>query len=224
MMNRFCFLIFGAIAFAVPAASAGDAKKESAPPARAGFITKDAVVVSRPSRDGVPAQFRVSSDLRTVAVEVKTDKTAYTEGEEIAITVEAAESGHLRLLYQNAAGEIYTLFPNQFITDDRITGGRSVKVMPTANPKKPGDEVAIQVAGPNFGTEFLAAIVSSEPFSNEAALRDQCKEAIFPKSTASTLVAVITKDAKVISRASRADTGSTAAAGFAKVTLTTRPK
>ena len=224
MMNKFLLLIFNATACTVSAVNAGEESSKRSPNLPARVRTKDAVVVSRPARDGTPVQFSVSSDLRAVAVEVKTDKTAYTEGEEIAVTVEAAESGHLRLLYQNAAGEIYTLFPNQFISDDRITGGRSVKVMPAANPKKPGDEVAIQISGPNFGTEFLCAIVSSQPFSNEAALRDQCKEAIFPKSTVPTLVAAITKDAKVISRPSRRDTADTAAAGFAKVTLTTRPK
>lgn len=187
------------------------------------FKTKDAIVISRPARDGESARLAVAADLRTIATELKTDKTTYTEGEELVITVRAAESGHLRLLYQNAAGEIYTLFPNQFIEDDRIEGGQSVRVMPTRNPKKPGDDVAIQIAGPNFGAEYLAAIVSNQPFANEGALREQLRSAIFPKSQSPTLVAAITKDARVISRLARTEVaaGATASAGFAILTLTT---
>ena len=194
-----------------------------APPPDSGrhLVTKDAIVISRPARDAASAQFAVAEGFRVINVELKTDKTTYTEGDDLVVTVKAAESGHLRLLYQNAKGEIYTLFPNQFITDDRIDGGRPIQVMPAPNPKKPGDEAAIQIAGPNFGAEYLAAIVSNQPFADEVALREQLKVAILARSGSGTLVAAVTKDARVISRPA-SDSGPTAAgAGFAIVTLTT---
>ncbi len=165
-----------------------------------------------------------TAPLRPIPVEVKTDKSTYTEGEELVVTVQAAESGHLRLLYQNAAGEIYTLFPNQFITDDRIEGGRPVKVMPTPNPKKAGDDVAIQISGPHFGTEYLAAIVTDQPFTDDAALKDELKKSQFAKSTARNIEGAITKDARVISRPAREGGTGGARAGFARVTLTTIKK
>ena len=172
-------------------------------------------VVPLPGRTATP---------RPIAVEVRTDKATYTEGEDLVVTVQAAESGHLRLLYQNAAGEIYTLFPNQFITDDRIEGGRAVKVMPVPNPKKPGDEVAIQITGPNFGTEYVAAIVTDQPFTDEAALKEQMKSVQFAKSTARDIEGAITKDARVISRPAREGASGGARAGFARATLTTVKK
>ena len=171
----------------------------------------------------VPLPGRMANP-RPIAVEVRTDKATYTEGEDLVVTVQAAESGHLRLLYQNAAGEIYTLFPNQFITDDRIEGGRAVKVMPVPNPKKPGDEVAIQISGPNFGTEYVAAIVTDQPFTDEAALKEQMKSVQFAKSTARDIEGAITKDARVISRPAREGAPGGARAGFARATLTTVKK
>jgi hypothetical protein len=161
---------------------------------------------------------------RPIPVELKTDKTTYAEGDELVVTVQAAESGHLRLLYQNAAGEIYTLFPNQFISDDRIDGGRPVKIMPTPNPKKAGDEVAIQIGGPHFGTEYLAAIVTDQPFTDDAALKVQLQGAQFAKSAARSIEGAITKDARVISRPAKEDGAGAARAGFARVTLTTIKK
>ena len=161
---------------------------------------------------------------RPIPVELKTDRTTYKAGEELIVTVQAAESGHLRLLYQNAAGEIYTLFPNQFISDDRIEGGRAVKIVPVPNPKKAGDDVAIQIAGPNFGTEYLAAIVTDQPFTDDEALKAQLRGTQFAKSAARNIEGAITKDARVISRPAREDGTGGARAGFARVTLITVKK
>ena len=183
--------------------------------------SKDAIVVTRPAHDGAPAKLGLAEGVRTIPVELKTDKASYKEGEELVVTVHAAESGHLRLLYQNAAGEIYTLFPNQFITDDRIEGHHAVKVMPVANPKKPGDEVGIQITGPNFGTEFLAAVVSDQPFCDEAALREQLRRTAFARTTAPTFEAAITKSARVVPRQTRDGGSDTVGAGFARITLST---
>lgn len=171
----------------------------------------------------VPLRGRTAA-LRHIPVELKTDKSTYTEGDELVVTVQAAEAGHLRLLYQNAAGEILTLFPNRFITDDRIEGGRLVRVMPAPNPKKPGDEATIMIAGPNFGTEYLAAIVTNEPFTDEAAPKEQLKGAQFAKSDARSIEGAITKDARVISRPAREGDSGGARAGFARVTLKTLKK
>ncbi len=169
---------------------------------------------------GVPLPGRLEKP-RLIAIELKTDKTTYREGDDLVVTVQAAEPGHLRLLYQNAKGEIYTLFPNQFIENDRINGGRAVRIMPTANPKKAGDEVAITIDGPNFGTEYLAAIVTDQPFTDDAALRDELKKSTFAKSAVPDIERAITKDARVISRPAREGASGGARSGFARVTLTT---
>jgi hypothetical protein len=100
-------------------------------------------------------------------------------------------------------------------------GGRRVTIVPAANPKRAGDEVAIQIAGPNFGTEYLAAIVTDKPFTDEAALREELKGAQFAKSAARNIEGAITKNARVISRPAREGESGEARAGFARVTLTT---
>lgn len=169
----------------------------------------------------LPGRFE---NAKPIPVELKTDKTTYTEGDDIVITVKAAEAGHLRLVYQNAKGEIYTLFPNQFIENDKIEGGKDIKIVPTPNPKKAGDEVAIVIQGPNFGTEFLAAIVTDQPFTDDKALHDQLKNTQFAKSAARTIEGAITKDARAISRPAREGQSGGARAGFARVALTTVKK
>ncbi|MEI7774378.1 MAG: DUF4384 domain-containing protein [Verrucomicrobiota bacterium] len=161
---------------------------------------------------------------RPIPVELKTDKTTYVEGDDLVVTVKAAEAGHLRLLYQNAAGEIYTIFPNKHVVDDRIAGGVAVKVAPVANPQKAGEEVAIQIAGPNFGTEYLVAIVTDQPFTDEAALRAELSSATFAKSPLRSIEQVVTKDVRVISRPAREGGPGGSRVGFARVTLTTIKK
>ena len=146
------------------------------------------------------------------------------EGDDLVVTVKAAEAGHLRLLYQNAAGEIYTIFPNKHVVDDRIAGGVAVKVAPVANPQKAGEEVAIQIAGPNFGTEYLVAIVTDQPFTDEAALRAELSSTTFAKSPLRSIEQVVTKDVRVISRPAREGGPGGSRVGFARVTLTTIKK
>jgi mono/diheme cytochrome c family protein len=158
---------------------------------------------------------------RPIPVELRTDKSVYREGEDLVITVQAAEAGHLRLLYQNAKGEVYTLFPNEHINDDRIEGGRPVKIVPVPNRQRLGEEVAIVISGPNFGTEYLAAIVTDQPFTDEAALRKELRGTTFAKSTARDIERAVTKDARVVSRPAREGAPGGARAGFARVTLTT---
>lgn len=151
-----------------------------------------------------------------IPIELKTDKATYAESDQLVVTVQAAESVHLRLLYENAAGEVYTLFPNQFITDDWIEGGRPVKVMPAPNPAKPGDEVAVQITGPNFGAECLAAVVSDQPFNDDAVLKDELEKRFFARSTARSIEEAVTEDAQAVPGSARS--------GFARINLTTIKK
>ena len=172
---------------------------------------------------GVPPPTRAEKR-RPIPVELTTDKKTYREGEDLVVTVQAAEAGHLRLLYQDAAGGIVVLFPNQYQTDDRIPAGRLVKVVPVPNPAIPGDMVAIQIAGPHFGTEYLAAIITDQPFTDEAALREELRKATFADAPASDIEGAVTKSARVISRPAQEGEAGGARTGFSRVTLTTIKK
>lgn len=156
--------------------------------------------------------------LRPIAVQITTDKTRYRGGDEkdkkgdlLYATVTAAEAGHLRLLYQNAKGEIITLFPNQFQKDDRIPGGVPVKV--------PSDTAGfdIEIVGPPFGQEHLIAIVTDRPFTDEAALKEELAKTEFAEATTRDLEVAVAKSARVIARDERGRrVGRT---GFSRITI-----
>jgi hypothetical protein len=158
--------------------------------------------------------------LEPIQVELMTDKASYRAGEEPVVTVTSSVAGHLRLFYQNAAGEVVILFPNQYATDDRIEGGKGLQVMPRPNPKIPGDEVAIAVREP-FGTEVLGALVSAEPFPDEATLLRELQHDAFASGQAPDVDGAIAKGVEVIShRAADVPTRT----GTARVQLTTHEK
>jgi hypothetical protein len=163
-----------------------------------------------------------------------TDKETYLDQEVPELSITAAEDCHLRLLYQDARGDISVLFPNQFITDDRIRAGRQT-LMPVPNPQVSGEEVAIQIYGgddgTDFGTETLIAVATDQPFTDIAGLLAELKKTPFAGAGTDQALA-ITKAARAISRAARpSTTGSrvqtpTAAArsGMSVVTIHTQPK
>ena len=170
---------------------------------------------------------------RPIAVELKIgEKTNYVEGEELFVTVQAAESGHLRLLYQNAKGEVYTLFPNQFNTDDRIEGGRRIQVFPAPDPKakRPGDKVRLKVETESaFGTEHLVAVMTDQTFADDTELRKALVTAKFVQDTVNDVEQLVTKnvrskDVRVESDSERESQKGGARVGVARVTITTQPK
>ena len=173
--------------------------------------------------------------IRPVPVHLSLDKTVYREGEVPQIHLEVAEDAHLRLLYQDARGDITVLFPNQFIKNDTVRAGR-ILLMPTPNPTRPGDEVAIEIwggeNGKTFGTERFIAIATDHPFTDTVALMAAAKEALsnngspFAEADSQNLDLVVTKAARAVSRpTNKMRTMRTAKArvGISTVTVTTRP-
>lgn len=173
---------------------------------------------------------------RPVAIHFGTDKATYQEGEIPALTITAAEACHLRLLYQDARGDITVLFPNQFIKDDRIKAGKN-QLMPAPNPAKPDEDVAIEIFGGDdgktFGTERFIAVATDQPFTDTEELLAVLKtlpEGIgFADAGTKDLALAQTKAARAISRAratSRNFTADEAEArsGISVITITTKPK
>lgn len=179
--------------------------------------------------------------IRPVPVLLTLDKEVYHEGDIPRIQVEVAENAHLRLLYQDARGDISVLFPNQFIKNDTIRAGHTV-LMPTPNPSRPGEEVAIEIwggeDGRTFGTERFIAIATDQPFEDVEALMEAAKAALahtgspFATERSKSLDFVITKAARAISRPVGSGIGRKAKpqspenrprVGISSVTITTRP-
>lgn len=172
---------------------------------------------------------------RPIAVKLSADKTSYRAGEVPVIRVQSSAPAHLRLLYQDASGAVTTLFPNALMPDDRIPGGGDAfQLMPARSQTQSGQEVAIQITGPPFGTEQLVAIVSEQPFTDGADyMRNLGKGVTFLEAESKDIESVITKAARLIARpaepaAAPAAPGlparsSTASRGLDRLVLQTSP-
>ena len=139
---------------------------------------------------------------RPIAVKLSADKASYRAGEVPIIRVQSSVPAHLRLLYQDASGAVTTLFPNALMPDDRIPGGgEAFQLMPARSQTQSGQEVAIQITGPPFGTEQLVAIVSEQPFTDGADYtRNLGKGVTFLEAESKDIESVITKAARLIAR------------------------
>ena len=151
-------------------------------------------------------------------VELTTDKATYKNGERLFPTVRATRDCHLRLFYQNNAGEVYPVFPNKFQKDDRILGGQAVKV----GAEGGGFKFIVRTSQP--GVERLAAVVSDTPFASDAALKaffEQNPDKTIAKSVGEDLEEVIGKDLDV--EAEAAAPNAARDANISKVTLQVLP-
>jgi Domain of unknown function (DUF4384) len=171
-------------------------------------------------------------------VALRLNKATYADGEVPDIDIDAAEDCHLRLLYQDARGDITILYPNDFIQNDQIRAGKS-RLLPAPNPKKAGDEVAIEIFGGDngkvFGTERFIAIASTEEFKDTKQLLADAQEAFqktkspFATVDSGNLELAMTKAARAITRraqgtAAGGNAAPVARIGFSVVTITTHAK
>jgi hypothetical protein len=91
-----------------------------------------------------------------VRVDVDHPDRVYRHGDEMRVSVVSEKAGYLYLLYCDAEGKMYSLFPNHVDQDNRIPAGQPIHV-PGPDPK-----FRLRI-GPPFGQEVLKAIVSLAP-------------------------------------------------------------
>jgi hypothetical protein len=91
-----------------------------------------------------------------VRVDVDHPDRVYRHGDEMRVSVVSEKAGYLYLLYCDAEGKMYSLFPNHVDQDNRIPAGQPILV-PGPDPK-----FRLRI-GPPFGQEVLKAIVSLAP-------------------------------------------------------------
>jgi hypothetical protein len=177
---------------------------------------------------------------RPVAIHLAADQQTYRDHDIPRLTLDAAEDCHLRLLYQDARGDISILFPNQFITDDKVRAGSNT-LLPRSSPLKPGDKVAIEIFGGDdgktFGTERFIAIATDQPFTDNAELLAELKAVPFAETGTQNLDLAFTRAARAASRGARIVNfsagktshsspvaGGEARMGFSIVTVKTTPR
>lgn len=119
-----------------------------------------------------PAGVKADTAAGHLAVELKANQTTYKKGDLMLFTVTTSEDAYVRLLYQDAHGNVKVLLPNA-AHDGQIKGGVPVTF---------GDEKAVNpVTGkafrirctPPFGSEMIAAVVSNTPFKDTDGIRDE---------------------------------------------------
>ena len=101
----------------------------------------------------------------TFQVTVATDRGVgahYTEGEYLSVHVTVNEPGYVRLFHIDSAGVIQQIWPNRFGGGNgRLEPGQIVTV------PSPQDPFAFLLTPP-FGTEFIKAVASTEPFTDQS--------------------------------------------------------
>ncbi len=127
-----------------------------------------AVCAARPAdaQQGETARGVIIEEVRNdqpafmVRVDVDHPDRIYRHGDEMRVSVVSEKAGYLYLLYCDAEGKMYSLFPNQVDQDNRIPAGQPIHV-PGPDPK-----FRLRI-GPPFGQEVLKAIVSLAPLGQD---------------------------------------------------------
>ena len=96
-----------------------------------------------------------------IALNLTTDKTIYTEGDLMQVTVTPDLDCHLRLYYLSADHAVNQIFPNKFQPDGFVKRGQPVTLPGAAGTFE------FRMSAP-FGNEILMAVASSVPFTDQA--------------------------------------------------------
>ena len=91
-----------------------------------------------------------------VNVNVDRPSRDYREGDTLAVRVAAEQDAHVYILYQQADGKTFQVFPNKHQPDNRVRARQAVEV--------PGDQDLFRwVVGAPFGKETVKVIASKTP-------------------------------------------------------------
>lgn len=109
-----------------------------------------------PPAPGIDQQVQNDRPKFLVRVSVDRPYRIYGEGETLKLKVRCEEDAYLYVLYQQADGKIFQIFPNSGTPDNRIKGKQDVHVPDV-------DDAFRWVVGPPFGHEVVKVIASKKP-------------------------------------------------------------
>ena len=93
------------------------------------------------------------------------DGGIYLNGDLLHIYFHANQDCYLRLLYRDASGNNFQIFPNQYDEYNRITAGKTYTIPDET------DNFDFEIQAP-FGAELITAFACTEPFG-QAGMRNQ---------------------------------------------------
>lgn len=119
-----------------------------------------------PENPDDPRQIRQDQPSFLVRAELNHATRSYREGDALSLKVVCEIDAYLYVLYQQADGQVFQIYPNSQQADNRIQARQPVEV-PAA------DDSFRWAIGPPFGTELIKVIASREPIDelSDPALR-----------------------------------------------------
>ncbi|QDU25099.1 Caspase domain protein [Anatilimnocola aggregata] len=91
-----------------------------------------------------------------VGAQVNRANREYREGDSLTVNVTSEEDAYLYVLYQQADGQVFQVFPNQIQTDNRVKARQAVRV--------PAETDLFRwVVGKPFGKEIIKVLATKEP-------------------------------------------------------------
>jgi len=137
-------------------------------PGSVAVAPEDAVVSRAKQLAGLVGAAPTSSAgrLDALALSLSTDRGpggAYRDGENLKVHASVNQDSYVRLFHIDAAGSTKLMWPNRFGGGDgRLKAGASGTI------PGPGDPFDFKLGAP-YGTEFVKAVASSEPFARSEA-------------------------------------------------------
>ena len=98
-----------------------------------------------------------------VGMQVNRDSRIYREGDELALTVVSEVDAYLYVLYQQADGKVFQIFPNSVKFDNRVKAKQATAI---PDPRQK-DRFAWTIGAP-FGKESIIAVAAKEPVAELA--------------------------------------------------------
>jgi hypothetical protein len=133
-----------------PALVFGQEPKTTTPAAKPGMSREPGVTQ--------PQELRQSDPGFLVRADVDRGMRSYRGGDALTITAAAEVDAYLYVLYKQADGQVFLVFPNSTRLDNRVHARQTVAI--------PGsDDLFRWVVGPPFGKETIKVLASKEPLT-----------------------------------------------------------
>ena len=96
-----------------------------------------------------------------VRVDVDRSTRSYREGNALTVRVVSEQDAYLYVVYQQADGKTFQIFPNSAQIDNHVRARQTVEI-------PGGDDTFRWIVGPPFGKEFVKVIAAKEPLTAAA--------------------------------------------------------
>ncbi len=103
-----------------------------------------------------PEMIRQNDPGFLVRADVNRASRSYRDGDTLSITVASEADAYLYVLYKQADGKVFQIFPNSVQSQNRVRARQAVQIPDS-------DDTFRWVIGPPFGTEYVKVIASKEP-------------------------------------------------------------